>query len=591
MRKKEVIIVSIEEREIIDGLSNSAKKMFYSLDRMSQKRLIKKAKELAIKEIKNDKSKRRIKTNFIKKSEFNKIMIPQNKMNQNQIVANQMNSVRDFTIIQNPLLDRRSRSEVDGQGMNQVIGIRVVRTIKRGSAMILEKMLLGTKSDETTQTNELENVLQNGTIRRSSLSVTSKVKMRFMKTMSKGRFKKQAAINSANVGGIGVKGLFKSGKKSKMLVTKGVSKLATNPVTLLILMVVIFIGIVGGTIGMVVGAGGAEAGTESEVKTYQCQITPSVEKYRGLVETYCEKHGIPDYVDIVLAIIQQESAGQGVDVMQSSASGYAKNNPVLSAEESIDAGVHAFADCIKVANCKSPSDMPALKLAIQGYNYGPDYISWALEYYGGYTNENAASYSINMALNLGWTGYGDTLYVEHVLRYYVENETTEGLCKEAEDILFELDEENDLSEEVYNVISKGASLIGKVNYSMEKRQGDGREKPTYLDCSSFVAWSFHKCGYSGVPYSSTTATFIESEQFKTIDAGDLRPGDIGLINSTAPTGGANHVGIYCGKLKNGTKVWLHCTSSSGTSLTGNTSGPMFGAYTGFGYFRRFKKFE
>lgn len=170
--------MSIEEREIIEGLSNSAKKMFYSLDRMSQKRLIKKAKELAIKLIKNDKSKRRIKTNFIKKSEFEKIMNPQNKMNQNQIVANQMNLGRDFTIIQNALLNRRSRSEVDGHGMNQGTGIRGVRTIKRGSAMILEKMLLGTKSDETTSTNEFESVLQNGTIRRSSISVASKVKKR-----------------------------------------------------------------------------------------------------------------------------------------------------------------------------------------------------------------------------------------------------------------------------------------------------------------------------------------------------------------------------------------------------------------------------
>ena len=53
-------------------------------------------------------------------------------------------------------------------------------------------------------------------------------------------------------------------------------------------------------------------------------------------------------------------------------------------------------------------------------------------------------------------------------------------------------------------------------------------------------------------------------------------------------GGTNHVGIYCGTLKNGTKVWLHCTSKSGTSLTGNDSGVMFGSYTGFTYFRRLK---
>ena len=134
------------------------------------------------------------------------------------------------------------------------------------------------------------------------------------------------------------------------------------------------------------------------------------------------------------------------------------------------------------------------------------------------------------------------------------------------------------------------SLIGKVKYSMDKRDDTGSDNPDYLDCSAFTAWAFHKGGFSGIPYTSTTATFRSSTKFVDISADKLQVGDIGLINSYAGTGGANHVGIYCGKLKDGRKVWLHCTSSSGTSLTGNSEGPMFGAYTGFGYFRHFKKF-
>ena len=70
-----------------------------------------------------------------------------------------------------------------------------------------------------------------------------------------------------------------------------------------------------------------------------------------------------------------------------------------------------------------------------------------------------------------------------------------------------------------------------------------------------------------VPYSSTTATFIASMDFVDVSADDLRPGDIGLISATAGTGGANHVGIYCGKLSDGTKIWMHCTYSSGTCHT------------------------
>ena len=115
------------------------------------------------------------------------------------------------------------------------------------------------------------------------------------------------------------------------------------------------------------------------------------------------------------------------------------------------------------------------------------------------------------------------------------------------------------------MIEKGASLIGTVKYSMEKRQSDGRDKPEFLDCSAFSAWAFHKAGVTSVPYGSTTATFIGSKKFQDISADQLQPGDIGLKSKTGGTGGANHVGIYCGKMKDGRVVWLHCTSSSGSS--------------------------
>ena len=91
-------------------------------------------------------------------------------------------------------------------------------------------------------------------------------------------------------------------------------------------------------------------------------------------------------------------------------------------------------------------------------------------------------------------------------------------------------------------------------------------------------------------YSPKT-TFIGFKKFQDISADQLQPGDIGLKSKTGGIGGANHVGIFCGKMKDGRVVWLHCTSSSGSSLTGNTEGPMFGVYTNFTYFRRLKKWN
>jgi len=46
-----------------------------------------------------------------------------------------------------------------------------------------------------------------------------------------------------------------------------------------------------------------------------------------------------------------------------------------------------------MAGCTSPSDTSKLSLALQGYNYGSGYITWAKSNYGGYTESNALTFS------------------------------------------------------------------------------------------------------------------------------------------------------------------------------------------------------
>lgn len=331
---------------------------------------------------------------------------------------------------------------------------------------------------------------------------------------------------------------------------------------------------------------------DEQTAGYEANVSAKVETYRDLVESACEKYEIDDYVDLVLAMIQQESGGNPPDVMQAEQSYYNTSPPIDSPKESIEAGVQELRDCLKKASSTGPGDIEHISLALQGYNYGNGYIDWVKQNYGGcYTKENALLFSAIMKNKTGWNVYGDPEYVPHVLRYYKKTEDTVVDNKSAQDLIKELMDNNAAEPKVWSLIQKGSSLIGKVTYSMNERQADGRDSPTILDCSSFTAWTFHKSGFSGIPYSSTTATFISSQKFKDISAKDLKPGDIGLKSKTAPTGGANHVGIYCGSLKDGTKIWLHCTSSSGTSLTGNDSGVMMGAYTNFTYFRRLKNFS
>ena len=358
------------------------------------------------------------------------------------------------------------------------------------------------------------------------------------------------------------------------------SLFAIMPILLVILPVILIVVLLGGSIS-----------SQTASSVYEASVSAKTKAYTELVEKYCEKYDIIDYVDLCLAVIEQESGGNPPDVMQAEQSYYNTKPPIDDAEESIDCGVHELSDCLKSAKSENENDIEKISLALQGYNFGNGYIAWAVNNYKGYSLENAKIFSQKMCSEHGYLSYGDVEYVPHVLRYYIEVDSTSITNQSADKIVKELKDKNEASSSVWKVIDKGASLVGKVTYSMAERQDDGRAEPDKLDCSSFVAWSFHKGGCNAIAYTSTTATFRESTKFIDIEEKDLKVGDIGLKSKTAGTGGANHVGIYCGKLKDGTKVWMHCTSSSSTSLTGNDSGVMLGAYTNFTYFRRLKKFD
>ena len=139
------------------------------------------------------------------------------------------------------------------------------------------------------------------------------------------------------------------------------------------------------------------------------------------ISAACQTHGIPEYVPLVAAVMMQESGGRvadvGGDVMQcAEGMGLPVGTPV-SVEESINFGTGIIARNLREAGAAGPTDIPGISLALQGYNFGNGYISWALAR-GGYTKENAREFSEMQAAAHGWNGYGDIDYVDHVLRYY-----------------------------------------------------------------------------------------------------------------------------------------------------------------------------
>lgn len=151
-------------------------------------------------------------------------------------------------------------------------------------------------------------------------------------------------------------------------------------------------------------------------------VNEDVLQYQSQVEAWCKEFDIEQYSTLLLAMMQQESSGQGTDVFQCSESPFNtwySNTPnsITDVDYSIRVGVETFAYCLEVAGCKSIRDTDRLKVAIQEYNFGNDYAGWALSNYGGYSPENAIEYSETMMAQLGWSAYGDVEYVPHVLQY------------------------------------------------------------------------------------------------------------------------------------------------------------------------------
>lgn len=155
----------------------------------------------------------------------------------------------------------------------------------------------------------------------------------------------------------------------------------------------------------------------------EVQLSAEVIAYRPLIRQYAEKYGISEYVELILAVMMQESGGRGLDPMQASECMFNTKYPnkpggITNPEYSIDCGIQELRNCLQAAEVQNPIDLEHIKLALQGYNYGNGYISWAVKKYGGYSAENAAEFSDMMAQKMGWSNYGDKLYVSHVLRYY-----------------------------------------------------------------------------------------------------------------------------------------------------------------------------
>lgn len=165
---------------------------------------------------------------------------------------------------------------------------------------------------------------------------------------------------------------------------------------------------------------------EGSVDLEKAPVSDEVKAYAGLIQAYAMEQGIPEYSGLIMAVMMQESGGRGNDPMQASESGFNTKYPntpggISDPEYSIEVGVQAFANVLRQAGVQGIDDEERLYIALQAYNFGPGYISYAMNN-GGHSAFTALAFSEMMAQQMGWTSYGDPQYVQHVLRYYEPEE-------------------------------------------------------------------------------------------------------------------------------------------------------------------------
>lgn len=174
-------------------------------------------------------------------------------------------------------------------------------------------------------------------------------------------------------------------------------------------------------------------GDEEKIYT----INSRCESYRSQIAQVAAQHDMSEYVDLILALMMQESSGVGPDVLQSSEGAYNTKYPqvpngITDAAYSISCGIQELKYAMERAGVTSPTDMTNIELALQGYNFGADVYFDYMEKHGekSWSAKSAeafaqmASGGIERAeedpfrATAGPWAYGDQRYPEHVLRYY-----------------------------------------------------------------------------------------------------------------------------------------------------------------------------
>lgn len=241
---------------------------------------------------------------------------------------------------------------------------------------------------------------------------------------------------------------------------------------------------------------------------------PMVEQWRADVEACAELYGVAEYVDLLLAIMAQESGGDvsvTADIMQCSASAGLPADSISDPLESIRQGVRYFSTLVG-RRAAGEVDMDTV---VQSYNFGGGYQDFVAEEWGGMHSEAAArAFSERMCSRYGYSFYGDVLYVEHVRSFLGGGMPQDGYA---------------LMEECIREYTGVPYVYG----------GNGKYG---IDCSALTQRIYKSVGVT-LPRTAQG----QYDAVRHIPDHEARPGDLVFFAGTYDSGTyITHVGLYVG---------------------------------------------
>lgn len=246
------------------------------------------------------------------------------------------------------------------------------------------------------------------------------------------------------------------------------------------------------------------------------RIPADREQYRELMRETCIAEGIPEYEDLLMAIMAAESSGSDVeDVMQSSESlGLPRNS--LGVKESIQQGVRYFKALLEKAEQVGAD----LKSVVQAYNFGGGFLDYVAEQGSGtYSEELASAYSALMKQKYQSMVYGNPSYVSAVSQFisFIGTGTQTG-------------------NEMFEKLMEAALTYEGAPYVF------GGTTPAGFDCSGFTQYVYARAGVS-LPRTAEEQYYHSTH----VTADEAQPGDLVFFTKTYKAAARiTHVGIYVG---------------------------------------------